>query len=200
MCPVTQSDGHDAPGLIDELVPGVTAVVDDVGLGAKDAIGQPVVADELPDILDRVQFGTFGRQRHQRDIGRHHEAIRQVPPGLVEQQHGVRPGRHRARHLGQVQVHRCGVAAGQDEPRGLALPGADGAKDIGRGGTLVLRRRRSGTAPSPAPGDLVLLADTCFVGKPDLYRGQFDALLLGNFVQEGREFFLKCSIAPSAWA
>ena len=75
MCPIAQSDGHDAPGLIDELVPGVAAVVDDVGLGVKDAIGQPIVADELPDILDRVQFGAFGRQWHQRDVGRHYEAI-----------------------------------------------------------------------------------------------------------------------------
>ena len=27
MCPMAQADGHDAPGLIDEAVPGVAAVV-----------------------------------------------------------------------------------------------------------------------------------------------------------------------------
>jgi hypothetical protein len=54
MCPVTQPDGHDAPWLFDELVPGGAAVIDDVALGAEDTIGQPVIADKLPDVLDRV--------------------------------------------------------------------------------------------------------------------------------------------------
>jgi len=30
MRPLAQSDGHDAPRLVDELVPGITAVVDEI--------------------------------------------------------------------------------------------------------------------------------------------------------------------------
>jgi hypothetical protein len=30
MCPIAQTDGHNAPGLLDELVPGITAVIDDI--------------------------------------------------------------------------------------------------------------------------------------------------------------------------
>ena len=60
---MAQTDGHDAPWLFDELVPGIAAVIDDVRLGTEDAVGQPVVADELPDGLDRVQLGALGRQR-----------------------------------------------------------------------------------------------------------------------------------------
>ena len=33
MCPLPQPDGHDAPRLVDELVPGEAAVIDDVVVG-----------------------------------------------------------------------------------------------------------------------------------------------------------------------
>jgi hypothetical protein len=48
--------GHDAPTLVDELVPGVAAVVDDVVIGLEHAVREPVVAHELPDVLGRVQI------------------------------------------------------------------------------------------------------------------------------------------------
>ena len=51
MGPLAQSEGHDAPGLFDELVPGEAAVVDDVIVGLEDAVLQPVVAHELSDVL-----------------------------------------------------------------------------------------------------------------------------------------------------
>ena len=44
------------PGLLDEPVPGVAAVVENVAVGGEDAVGEPVFADELPDILDRVEI------------------------------------------------------------------------------------------------------------------------------------------------
>jgi hypothetical protein len=37
-CPVAQTDGHDLPRLIDESVPGVAAVVDDIVEGFEDPI------------------------------------------------------------------------------------------------------------------------------------------------------------------
>ena len=58
--PIAQSDGHDAPGSIDELVPGVAAMVDDGVVGLEHAVGQPVVAHELPDAFDRVQLRACG--------------------------------------------------------------------------------------------------------------------------------------------
>ena len=44
-------------------------------------------------------FGTFRRQRHDGDVVRHRQLGRQVPPGLVDQKHRVRAGRHRERDL-----------------------------------------------------------------------------------------------------
>jgi hypothetical protein len=39
--------------LVDELIPGKAAVIDDLVIGLEDAVGEPVVADELPDVFDR---------------------------------------------------------------------------------------------------------------------------------------------------
>jgi transposase len=167
MCPIAQSDGYDAPGLLDELVPGVTAVVGDLVLGVEDAVGEAVVADELPDVFDRVQFGTFGGQRHQCDVRRRHQAVREVPSCLVEQQHGMRAGRHGGGHLGEMQVHRCDVAARKHQGCGLAEAGTDRPEDVAGSGALVLWRRWSGAAACPTAGDRVLLADPGLIGEPD---------------------------------
>ena len=55
------SDGHDTRGLVDELVPGITAMIDDLILGFEDAVGEPVVPHELSDIFDWIELRTFGR-------------------------------------------------------------------------------------------------------------------------------------------
>jgi len=99
-----------------------------------------------------------------------------------------------------VQVHGGGVAEGQDQGRALAVLRADGAKDVGRGVALILRCRGPGATPCPAAGDAVLLADTGFVGEPDLYRLEAEALLARDARQRGGEVFLNVSMAPSAWA
>lgn len=61
MSPGAQSVGNDAPGSVDEDIPGLAAVVEDVGVGFKDAVAEPVVAHELPQVLDRVKFGDADR-------------------------------------------------------------------------------------------------------------------------------------------
>jgi len=131
MCPVAQSDGHDAPWLIDEAVPSIAAVIDEIVVRAEDAVGQPVVAHELPDVLDGVQFRALGRQGHQRDVGRHVEMVGHVPAGLVEDDDGMCTGRDLGSDLGEVQVHRFGIAGGHDEGRALSLLWADGSEDVG---------------------------------------------------------------------
>ena len=76
MRPLAQSNGHDAPGLIDELVPSLAAVVDKIIVGFEEAVGEPVIAHKLPDIFDWVEFGAFRRQGDNGDVGRHDEARR----------------------------------------------------------------------------------------------------------------------------
>jgi hypothetical protein len=59
MSPGSQSDGHNAPGLIGEFIPGSAAMTDEIIVGFKDAIGEPVVAEKLPDVFDWIEFGAF---------------------------------------------------------------------------------------------------------------------------------------------
>ena len=54
MRPLAQSEGHDPPRLVDELVPCLAAMVDEIVVGFEDAVGEPVGAHELPDVLDLV--------------------------------------------------------------------------------------------------------------------------------------------------
>ena len=47
-----------------------------------------------------------------------------------------------ARDGGEVQGHRRRIAPGQDQPDRLALPGADGAKDVGSIMTIIAYHQR----------------------------------------------------------
>ena len=80
MGPNTVSDGHDFPWLINEVVPGVAAMVDDVFMGCEDAVGQPVISQELADVFDRVELGRTRRQGKDGDIVGHVELARGVQP------------------------------------------------------------------------------------------------------------------------
>ena len=73
MRPLAQSNGHDAPGLIDELVPSLATVVDEIIVGFEDTVREPIIAHKLPDVFDRVELGGFRRQGHDGDVGRHDE-------------------------------------------------------------------------------------------------------------------------------
>ena len=114
---------------------------------------------------------------------------RQVPAGLIDHEDGVGAGRDGRGDLHEVQVHRLGVAGGQDQGCALALFRADGTEDVGGGGALVTGRAWAGAALRPAAGDLVLLADTSLVCEPDFYRVAADRLLARDCVQARGEAY-----------
>ena len=64
-----------------------------------------------------------------------------------------------------------------------------GAKEVGRGGALILGRRGPGPASCPAAGDRVLLSNPRLIGKPDLY-GLAAGLARRDRLQTGSEGFL----------
>lgn len=200
MCPVAHSDRHDAPRLFDELIPGLAAVVEDCVVGLEHAIGEPIVAHELPDVLDRVEFRALWWQRQDRDVRWHHEHVGKMPACLIHQQHGVRTGCDGLGDLGQMQAHRRGGAAWQDKRCPFPESGTDRTEDIGRGRALILRCGWPGAAPGPAPCDLVLLTNSGLVGEPDLYGCALDTRLARDLIQRSGEVFLKSAMAPAAWA
>ena len=200
MRPLASSEGHDAPGTVDESFPRVAAVVEDVLVGFEDAVRQPVFSHELPDVLLWVEFRAFGGKRDNGDVGRRRQRARKMPTRLIDEQRRVRARRNVLGDFGQVQVHGLRVAARQDETGALTLSRADRAEDVGRGRALVLRRARSRAALGPTTGDLVFLADTRLVGEPDLYGADLDAFAFGDLFQARGKVFLNASMAPSACA
>ena len=113
----------------------------------------------MPDVFNRVQFGTFGRQRDDADVFGNVELVGQMPSSLIHQHNCVRTGRDGERYFRKMQRHGCGIAERQHKRCTLAVFGADRAKDVGRFRPLILWRRWSRPASGPAPGDLVFLAD-----------------------------------------
>lgn len=198
MGPGSASQGHDAPWLVGELVPRLAAVIDDVLLGAEDPVRQPVVAHELPDVLDRVQLGRAGRQGQQGDVVGHGEPGGHVPARLVEHQHRVGAGIDGEADLGEVRLHGLGVGEGHHEPGGLALGRADRAEDVGPLRALIARRPRPGPAPRPAAGDRILLAYSGLVLPPQLKLGP-GWEPRPDLRQPIGEVFLKSAWASGSW-
>ena len=66
--------------------------IDNVVIGFEHAIGEPVGAQILPDVLDWVQLWRARRQENGRDVVGHIEIGRGVPPRAIHEQHRVRPG------------------------------------------------------------------------------------------------------------
>lgn len=190
---------HDAPRLIDEFVPGVAAMVDDVVVGSEDAVGEPVFPHELPDVFDRVELRRFWRQRHESDVVGDVEFVGEMPSRLIEQQHGVSAWRHGFGDFLEMQRHGGGIAERQDEAGGRAVGRTDRAEDVGRAGALVMWRRGTRPTPCPSPCDLVLLTDPRLVLEPDLYR-LARGVSTGDLVQADGEVFLNVSIASVSWA
>jgi hypothetical protein len=54
-CPIAAGDGNDFPRLIDERVPGVAAVIDDVIEGFENSVRQPVLPSAMR--ADRAGVG-----------------------------------------------------------------------------------------------------------------------------------------------
>ena len=181
------------PWLVDKFLPSIAAVVDDVVVGVEDAVRKPVVAHELPDVLDRVELWSTRRQGNDADVGRQIEPIGGVPTGLIHKDDGVGAGCDGLRDLGEVGVHGGGVAEGQDQPGADATVRTDRAEDIGRPGPLVMRRRRARAALGPTTGDLVLLTDPGLVLEPEFYRTALRSLR--DLCQDGREVFLNSSMS-----
>jgi len=74
----------------EELVPGLAGGIDDSLVGVEDTIGEPVLAQILPDVLDRVQLRGSRGQEDERHVLGDDEVAGGVPAGAVEQQSGIK--------------------------------------------------------------------------------------------------------------
>jgi hypothetical protein len=58
----------------------------------EEAVRQDVLAHELPEFFDGVEFRTVGRQANKRDVVRNGEVTGDVVAGAVDQDSGVGTG------------------------------------------------------------------------------------------------------------
>src|SRR5258705_3154073 len=99
-----------------------------------------------------------------------------MPSGLIDEKDGMGSRCDGVGDFGQMQVHRLGIAGGQDQGGSLSLLRADGSEDGGRGGALIPPGARASGALCPPSGGLVFLTNTRFI-RP-LF-ASFDTISLG---------------------
>jgi hypothetical protein len=144
--------------------------VDDGVVGVEDAVREPVAAQVLPEVLDGVQLGGARWQEDRRDIRGDVEFSRCVPPGSIQEQHGVGALCDVAADLVEMKLHGLCVDVRQSERGAGAAGRTDGAEQVGALVALIGGLTRSRAAPCPLPDQAVLLADPGFVLEPDLDR------------------------------
>ena len=84
-----------------------TAIV----VGFEDAVREPIVAHELPDVLNRIELGRF-RRNGKRDVVWDGKPLRDMPSRLIKKKDGERAGRDRKRDFLQMKGHGFTVAGG----------------------------------------------------------------------------------------
>ena len=85
--------------------PGVATVIEDVGVGFEDPVAEPVVVEELPQVLDRAEFGRARRRGQKGDVVQHGQFPGGVRAGLIEQKYGLSTGSDGRGDLVEVVGH-----------------------------------------------------------------------------------------------
>lgn len=89
MGPVWQVDIHNGPGVFDDVVTGRAPAIDDVRVVGEHLVRETVVAHELRDLFEGIEFRGVPGQWHQRDVVGD-DGVGGVPAGLVEQVYAMR--------------------------------------------------------------------------------------------------------------
>jgi hypothetical protein len=106
-------------------------MIDDVVVGFKNVVGEPIIPHELPDVFDRIKFWAFGWQWDDANILGYDERRGHMPPGLIHEHDRMGFGLHGSSDFCEMKVHRVGIAERQDKACALAKCGADCTKNVG---------------------------------------------------------------------
>lgn len=105
-------------------------MIDDFIIGFEDAVGEPVIAHELPDIFDRIEFRAFGWKRDDADSVRYDECVCHMPASLIHEHDGMGIRGYVSGDFGKMQVHCVGIANWQNKPCTFPQGRADRPKDV----------------------------------------------------------------------
>ena len=112
-----------------KCIPSVAASLDDCIVVVEDSVAELVLAQILPDVLDRIEFGRIGWKFKQADVVRDLElSAGLMPSGAVEQDDGMASKCDVATDLVEMQVHGLAVGQWQNEGNAFVVRRADGAE------------------------------------------------------------------------
>src|SRR3954449_392842 len=124
-------------------------------------MAQVVLAQELPDVLDRIEFRAVGWQMQQADVVWHLQLVPWLmPAGAIEHDHRVVTVGDVPADFAQMQVHGVDVDPGQDQGGADATLRADSPEQVGPFIAEIARHPRPAAALGPDIGQGTLLTDT----------------------------------------
>ena len=90
ICPIAHADGSYRVWRLCELFPCLACCFDNGVIMVEDAVGEPVGAHILPDVLHRVQLGRAPGQEDRLYVRGHFELAGRMPSRPVHEQHSHR--------------------------------------------------------------------------------------------------------------
>ena len=157
-------------------------------MGIEYTDGEFVGAQVLPNVFHGVEFRCIGRQIQERDVIRHPWIFCVIPSRSFHDQQGMRVGGHGSGDLSEVQFHRFGIDAWQDQPCGCSTSRTGRPEDIAPFVARIARGARAYPALCPDAGQRPLLTNTCPVLKPYLQRLSLRPVWQGFRNQSGKVF------------
>jgi hypothetical protein len=167
MGPSPKADGRDAPRLGFKFAPSVATVGDDIFVVFEDAVREPVVAHELPQVFDWVEFGAARGKRQKRDVAGNGECSCGMPASLIKYEDAMGIRADCGGDDFQVLCHGVAVGPWHDQTSCLAMVWADGTKQPHRSGALIFWSAGPRPPLCPASCELGFLPYAGFVLEPD---------------------------------
>ena len=130
MGPIAHADGSYRVWRLCELFPCLACCFDNGVIMVEDAVGEPVGAHILPDVLHRVQLGRARGQEDRLYVRGHFELAGRMPSRSIHEQHSHRSLCDVARDFVKMELHRLGIGVRQSERCAFSVSRADGAEEI----------------------------------------------------------------------
>ena len=138
-------------------------------------VGEEGAFLEGEDVFHGIELRAVGRQPQPGNVGGDLRALRAMPSGSVEHEHGMASGRDRGRDVGEMAVHLIGIGAVANMAHRHRVRRAGGGEQDGVAVPVIPDHARATSLARPDPRQHALLPGPRFILKPD-----FDALRIGS--------------------
>lgn len=176
MRPRSEANGCDTPRLGFKFAPSVATVGDDIFVVFEDAVREPVVTHELPEIFDGIEFRASWRQWQEGNIVGNDECSCCMPASLIKHENAVSVWADVCGDDFQMLCHGVAIGPRHDQASSFTVTGADRAKQPDRSCALIFWGTWPRPTLGPTPREFGFLPYAGFVLEPD-----FEGLLTHFF-------------------